>query len=183
MEAAVAVDWDGLLKSEMGWAIAQRREVQGEDEFKMRVKIVGPKGEVATTPFVWNSERHKHLVMKLVSEMCKMLNAQAAIIVSDTRFLNVPGFCKCFQIPEPGPGTWDAFHRERMKIMARFDYYFGNLPRETWDEALLVAIKGPRICRAAMTRYVNDGGKISFEPMNEMRDGNVHVGMLPTWWQ
>jgi hypothetical protein len=176
-------DWDLMLRQEMDWAIAQRKELKGgDDNFRMRIKIVGPGGQIANTPLIWHNEEEKRRVMFALSRTCQIVLAQAAIIVSDTRFLNVPGFCKHFKIPEPGPGTWDDFERERLRILKGYDFYMGNLLRDTWEEALMVAIKGPGICVMASTPYRAEGGQYVFEPMKDSRGGKTEVNMLPAWW-
>jgi hypothetical protein len=176
------MDWDAVLRSEMDFAIEQRRKVKGDEEFLMRVRVVGSHGQIANTPLRWCDKQEKRRAMHVLSEVCKITNAQAAIIVSDARHLNVPGFCKRFNLPEPGPETLDAFEKERLRIMQGYDFYMGNLPRDTWEENLMVMIYGPRVCRMGIVEYTKSGDEIVFEPMMDNRDGEITVSMLQAWW-
>jgi hypothetical protein len=177
------MDWDAMLRDEMDWAIAQRRQIRGEDEFTMRVKIVGPHGEVAVAPLQWTSGPEKRRAMSVLSATCCLVGALAAIIVSDSRFLDIPAFCKYFQIAEPQAGSFDAFERDRQRIMQGYDFYMGNLPRETFKEALVVAIRGPRVCRISTVEYTVADEEFTFLSAVSARDGAVEVQMLPAWWQ
>lgn len=181
-EQLVEMDWDALLASEIEWAKKQRRRVKGEEEFEMRVRIVGPGGEVANTPLRWTSENEKRRAMVALSLTCGMVGAKAAIVVSDSRFLNVPNFCKVFKIAEPKPGTYEEWNQARHRIMEGFDHYMGNLPRETWDEALLVFIYGPKVKRFATIPYLTLGDQLEFEPVRDDKEGAVTINMLPPWW-
>jgi hypothetical protein len=182
-EQATEIDWDQILRQEMDWAIEQKRKVTGDDEFTMRVKVVGPYGQIANTPVVWRNEQEKRKAMWAVSQTAKMTVSQAVIVTSDARFLNVPGFCKRFGIAEPTPGNLEAFDLERRRVMKGFDFYMGNLPRDCFDENLLVAIRGPRVCRMAIAKYTVVKGVVVFEPTMEDKDAKVIVNMVPEWWQ
>lgn len=177
-----AVDWDQLLRSEMEWAIQQKRNVTGDDEFVMRVKVVGPHGEIADTPVRWSSEEEKRKAMWAVSQAAKMTASQAVMITSDARYLNVTGFCKRFDIAQPTPGNWEAFEQERRRVMKGFGFYMGNLPRDCFDDNLLVAIRGPRVTRMAVTKYAFVNGIVVFEPTLEDKDAKITVSMVPAWW-
>ena len=174
-----------LLHSEMAWAMERKRERPGEDAFLMRVRIVAPGDQVVDTPLSWGSHQEKRLAMRVLSKVCEQMFAQAAVIVSDTRYLNVSAFCSHFGIPAPQqPGDFASFERERLRIMEPYEFDMGKLPRSTWEEALMVAIKGPKVNLMATTRYVAAAGMMSFEPMISAGDldGKVEINMLPTWW-
>jgi hypothetical protein len=177
------IDWDVLLRDEMGWAIEQRRRLKGDEDFRMRVRIVGPNGEMANTPIQWQNAQEKSRWMRALSTTCKMTFAQAAIITSDARLLNTPGFCKRFNLVEPGPSGWEAFEIERRRIMKGYDFYMGNLPRDCFNDTLMVAIYGPKVCKIGATMYSEVNGEIVFDPMDAKVEGKTKVFMLPAWWQ
>ena len=176
-------DWNKLLLDEMEWAMAQKRAKGDDEEFRMRVRIVGPGNQLVDTPLIWTSEREKKIAMDALSKTCGMVCAQAAVIVSDMRTLNVPAFCKHFNIAEPTSQNDDQFELDRRRVMKPLRFYMGNLPRHTFDEVLGVVIKGPRICRMALTRYTFAKDKaIVFEPIDLRVDRKASVNMLPAWW-
>lgn len=174
--------WDKLLADEMAWAIAQRTEVKRDEEFMMRVSIVGPGRQLFRTPLVWKSEEQKRLAMKLVSHVCGQLSALAVVVATDARMLNVPGFCRRFNIAEPIPPDYEAFNRERRRIMENFGNYMGNLPADCYEDALIVWIKGPAVCIVSQVKYQANGETIVFEPENRGSEKS-QVLMLPEWWK
>jgi hypothetical protein len=183
METAVGVDWDELLREEMGWAMRQKRNVIGDEQFTMRVKAIGPGGQIAKLPIVWRNEDEKRRAMWAVSRVAKDTLSQAVMVTSDARFLNTTGFCKRFGIAEPTVATLEEFNRERFRVMKGFDDYMGNLPNDCYYENLIVAIRGPQVCRMASTRYALVNGALVFEPMDDNKNATtLRMDLIPAWW-
>lgn len=180
----MTIDFDGILQAEMAWAMEQKRRlsVARQDDFQMRVSVVGQRGEIARTPIQWDSEALKRRVMRALSQACKELDAAAVVVASDVRCLNLEAFCAFFSIAVPkGREDMDAFERERQRVMEPYDFYMGNLPRELWEEYLMVFAHGPRVKRALRCAYRVEGGSFVFEPVAE--DGGVmSIPMIPAWW-
>lgn len=175
-------NWDQLLNEEMEWGMGQLRRLKGKDDsFEMRVKVIGPNGEIAKTPLRWRDEQEKRRAMAALSHCCMVMAAQAAMVCSDARFLNTPAFCRHFEIPEPTPTTLDAFEKNRRRIMEPYDYYMGNLPPELYHDILMVWIEGPRVKRFAVMPYSRVDGRLQFEPKEEPPT-SVQILMLPKWW-
>lgn len=174
--------WDKLLAEEMAWAIAQRSSVKGDEEFMMRVSIVGPGRQLMRTPLIWKSKDQKRLAMKLVAQVCGHINAMAVVVAMDARELNVAGFCRRFNLTEPVPPDYEAFNRERARIMESFDNYMGNLPADCYEDTLIVWIKGPAVCLASKVKYRVHDSLTVFEP-EERGSEKSQVLMLPEWWK
>lgn len=176
------MDWDGLLKSEMDAAVRQRARLKGDDEFVMSVKMVSSRGDIADTCLIWRDGEDKRLVMKLVAQCCQVLGAQAVLVTSDARFLDVDGFCRRFNVPRPEAG-FEAFDRERRRVMAGFGDYMGNLPNDCYNDVLIVAVKGPSINRFVSTAYRVTENDIVFSKTEEQQTGFVEINLIPTWWK
>lgn len=176
------MDWDAVLKEEMDAAVMQRIRLKGDDEFQMSVKVVGPAGQIASTGLMWRDEAEKHFVMALVAKGCMVLNAQAVIVTSDSRFLDNEVFCKRFNVPRPEV-DFEGFDRERRRVMAGFKNYYGNLPSDCYRDALIVAAKGPSICRLMSTAYRWSEGGFVFAKTEEQTKGILQMNLIPTWWK
>jgi hypothetical protein len=176
------IDFDKLLDDEMDWAIAQRRALgPGNDDFQMRVQIVGPVGQIAKTPLQWTSEQEKHKCMYVLAEVCRITVAQAAIVTSDIRRLEVDAFCKHFGIAPPTPSTLDAFERERQRVMKPFDFYMGNLPPHLYADALMCFAYGPAVKKIRCCEYRASDGRLIFDPQLSQVTG-LQIDMLRPWW-
>jgi hypothetical protein len=176
---------ESIMKHEMAEAIRQKRACRIDDEnaFAMRVSIVGPGGQVAEVPFMqWKNRDEKRLKMHILSALCKKVSATAALVVSDARYIVPEAFCEHFKLPFPQTETfWDDYQR----VMADFDYDMENLPRQLWEEALMVVAYGPRVTKMMMAKYSVVNRVYVFEP-SEMMPGGDHgktqVEMIPAWW-
>jgi hypothetical protein len=177
-------DFTALLHKEMAWAIEQKRAcaVDRQDDFNMRVKVVGPIGQIATTPLRWEDEDQKRACMRAVSATCKIMMAQGVVVASDTRHYNMPKFCEFFHIPEPHTAEeskiWEI---ERRRIMKPYDYYIGNLPRALWLEALMVMARGPRVNLAMRSEYNVVDRTFVFETPVLISE-QIDIRMVPPWW-
>jgi hypothetical protein len=178
-------DLDLLLQEEIMWAIAQKQKcpVDEPEAFAMRVKVIGPIGQIANTPLQWGSMEQQHAMMAALSEVCKRTYAQAAIITTDIRYLLPEQFCEHFGLPMPTPATLKQWNKERERVMKPFNYEFGKLPRHTWEEALMATAYGPRVSKMVTAKYQVQGNGFVFQPPERLPDnGGLQVCMLPAWW-
>jgi hypothetical protein len=179
------IDYDRILRREMRWAIQTKQQCKATDpdDFPMRVSVTGPKGELVRTPIRWGSMADKYDVMELLSGMCKMVHASAAIITTDARFLNIDAFCIEFNLPTPTPENSEAWEEQRRRVMEPYGFEMKNLPRHTFDETLICSAYGPRIAKMHMTPYDVVAGRFVFQPSTMTGDDEaVRVNMIPQWW-
>ncbi len=182
------IDFDNILTSELGWAVDQKRSLTPQDSqeaFQMRVRAVGPNGEIATIPgAIWSDRQQQRRVMQAVSEACKEIGAAAIVVTSDARFLLPKNFSEHFNIPMVTLDTMESWEKERQRIMKGYGNLMGNLPRHTWDEALICSIYGPRVKKFGMLAYRAKGPEFVFDPpiiTNE--ESKFQQYMIPAWWQ
>jgi hypothetical protein len=177
------VDFEKLLDWEMDLAIAQRRTLGcGTDDFQMSVKVIGPLGQIVPTPLQWHNEEEKYRAMRAVSQCCRLLAAQAVVVVMDVRSMEVDAFCRHFQIEPPTRETFDTFDRERRRVMKPFGFYMGNLPPHLYRDALLAFAYGPRIKLVRCVGYRAEAGKLIFDPpIAQVKE--LSILMVPAWWE
>jgi hypothetical protein len=178
-------NFGALLAEEMDWAISQKRRLgveAGDNSFQMRVRIVGPNGELATTPLSWTSMDEKYRAMAALAEVCRITFARAAMVCSDVRTLNTEAFCVRYGVVRP-QDDMDGFERGRLRVMEEQigSLSFEDLPRDLCIEALMVFIKGPKVQLAQVCGYSVVDGVYVFEKPVDL-DGRVTIGMLPEWW-
>ena len=65
--------------------------------------------------------------------------------------------------------------------MTLYVNYTGNLPRQLFTDALMVAIYGPSVKLCAIETYRIVDGRFVFTRPPGMPD-DVQIGMLPAWW-
>lgn len=176
-------DIEKIMQAEMDLAVTKKSacKVDEEDAFAMRVSIVGPDGRVMEVPHMqWRSNKEKRLKMLILSALCQKVSATAALVMTDARYLVPEEFCKHFNLPFPQTENfWDDYTR----IMADYNYEMGRLPRNLWEESLIVVAYGPRIAKMMMTRYTVVDRAYVFEPSVMMPEsGETHVDMIPAWW-
>lgn len=153
------------------------------------ITIFPPEGQVKIIGLVYNSNTERAAMRKLVQEEARSRNAEAIMLASDSRWTNTNLIRKAFphmpDIKECGLEAWKAAY---YKLLAVFDGQLRNMPRDAWEEAVTVAMKGPNIAPIIlMAKYVEGpSDTIEYLP-SEARDGDSeHTGgefeMIPNWW-
>jgi hypothetical protein len=158
-----------------------------EEAFMPKVMIIGPNDESCVTPANWRNEQEKYAMMRAATEAARRLFAQAIVVVSDTRWIMSDVFCEHFKV-EPPNGTregFDAYQKHYLAILHKHGGEMKNLPRQLWQEAVTVAIKGPR-CGAHVRMAPYDcgpGDKVHYLPP-EPREGEqrIQMNLIPEWW-
>lgn len=170
---------DEILIDETFKAIQTKRTLKSSEEFLARIDIVLPTGQIISSPPVsFSSPERKRNLMRALSIILGAIEAQAAIITTDARYLNHDAFVAYFEIKD---SSREAFMTEYQRILAAHGNSMSNLPRQLWKEALCVTIVGKDVSRVALTEYTIESGQYVFKPI-EFIAGNVEVNLLPQWW-
>jgi hypothetical protein len=151
--------------------------------------MLGPNFETASIPAIWKNEEEKYHVMRGVSYTAKKSLCRAVILISDTRWTTAtPELAEFLGIPpldEIGVEAWGK--RYSRAITERFDGQLKNLPRQFWQEAIVIVMKGPELHgkiplrMAQYERGPNDS--IHWLPMKQDDDARaMHFNLLPDWW-
>jgi hypothetical protein len=155
------------------------------DSFPNVVIMFGPNLEPATLPITWKGEGEKYAKMEAVSKVAGKTFAQAVALISDTRWVDEDRAVKILGIPPSAESGVEAFQDNYKRVVSeRYRGYLGNAPRELYKEAVMIAMKGPRIggIRTLSAPY-EEGPKDTIrwtEPPKEIQ--TVHFNLLPDWW-
>lgn len=178
---------DSLLNGLMGEAKRQRSSIPYSctDGFPQAVIFLGPNLEPYTHAVQWSNEREKYIQMEKVSKLAKLLFCQAVCAIQDTRWVSEEKICKAFGVPPSKEVGIEQFQQNWRRIaQERFKGYLGNAPKELYEEALVLVMKGPRIegIPSKMQPY-EEGPNDTIHWLPVKGDyRTVHFDLLPDWW-
>jgi hypothetical protein len=162
----------------------------GEDRFVPVAIVVGPHGEQAILPMTHHDGDDKRIRYNALSQAARSEGALAILIVNDTRWANADAFAAYFHMPKIEEIGLDAWSKEYNSILwGVYGGSLGNCPREVWEEALVVAVKGPAITPTMKMMKYRKGAGDSIEWLNETtteteKDAvGVKMNILPDWWE
>jgi hypothetical protein len=155
------------------------------DSFPQAVVLLGPNLEPASMPVTWHNEDEKYRKMAAVSKTARDMLCQAVALVSDTRWVEEANAVKVLGIPPSLESGIEAFQENYKRVMReRFGGYLGNAPRELYTEAIMVAMKGPRLNGPQVIFAPYDKGPNDsihwLKPSTDL--GTHHFNLLPDWW-
>lgn len=184
----MAIDVSATLDALLIQAKKTRARFRYSEDEKMcnTVIVIGPQDESAAFPVIWNSDREKEIKMQSFAAAARHTQAQAIALISDTRWLMSDLFTLHFGLPDVAKVGVEEFQKRYLTIMeTMFDGQIKNLPRELWNEAVLVAIKGPKIEPQTRMESYNCGPNDSVvftgdSPQSEM--GTMQINIIPDWW-
>lgn len=150
--------------------------------------VVGPGGEQAVFPFEHKSPRHKQIMATALAQAARSEGALAIVLVSDTRWANSEKFSAYFHLPDPKTMGLEAWTKEYSSIVnGIYGGSLGNCPREVWEEALVIAVKGPLITPRMMMLKYREGKNDTVEWLQEESVGDmkfqIQFSVIPDWWE
>jgi hypothetical protein len=155
------------------------------DGFPQAIVFIGPNLEPASVPITWSNENEKWHKMKAVSKTAQDMLCQAVALVSDTRWVEEDRIVKLLGIPPLAEIGLEKFKEMYSHIIGeRFGGYLGNAPKELFTEAIMIAMKGPRLNgpQAIFAPY-EQGAKDSIRWLPPIKEhGTHHFNLLPDWW-
>jgi hypothetical protein len=176
---------DGLLIE----AKAERaRYHYSEDEcMGNTVVVIGPEGERGVLPLNWRDADEKRHKMYAVAKAAKETDAQAIILITDTRWVKGDIIGLHFGLPSIEEVGVHEFQKRYWAILSsKYDGQIKNLPRELWNEAVLVAIKGPQIePEMRMACYIQGpDDEVMYVNGDSPPDAGVaQLYIIPDWWK
>jgi hypothetical protein len=183
--------FDDLLRLTLEKAKTNRAKFgySGADRFAQCALVIGPNLESATLPIQWGSNREKRALMTAISLAAKDANASAVLLINDTRWCESEKFTDYFHIApisEIGLEAWQEEYGEIIRGI--YGGSMGNLPRELWNEALIVSGKGPLVGEKSVIAFYREGRNDSVEWIeNPMKtsggDIQTKMYMLDDWWE
>ena len=178
---------DALLKA----AKTERASYRYSEDERMgnTAIIIGPDDQRAIVPLNWKDAREKQGKMHVLSCAAAELHAQAIILITDTRWTKSDIFALHFGMKDVLEQGVEEFQKQYWAILSSmFDGQIKNLPRELWNEAVLVAIKGPAIePQTRMASYLqgpNDDVVFTGDsPQSDQEMWKTELYVIPDWWK
>ena len=160
-----------------------------EDEKMAQVAgVITPNGNVSMLSLLWRDNEEKRQKMRALCLTAKSVDALAVALITDSRWCDGVKFAEYFKIEPPTAATGEKFEeyqRNYLKILNRYGGSIKNLPRQLWNEAVIIALKGPGIKpRMFMASYV-EGRRDTVEwlpPKPPSESYEVMINLLPDWW-
>lgn len=158
-----------------------------DEQFPNTVIVIGPNLQVVAQPVTWSDNREKYLKMKAWAEAAKMSDARALALVSDTRWTESDVFADYFKIPNVKDLGVEEYSKIYNQILHKPPYNgeVKNLPRQLWNEAIVIAMKGPRMkMQTRFARYV-EGPRDTIQwllPVPGMEYKETQFNLVPDWW-
>ncbi len=126
------------------------------------------------------SDEGRHMLKRLPA-LFALMNVSAALIQSDSMFVQSPKFTEYFGL---SPSlSLDAYSDEFRRILdEKFEGTMANLPRELWRDAIFTCVKGPKVpmLMISHTFKPDADGRVIYEPYYE--SANFEANILPDWW-
>jgi hypothetical protein len=155
------------------------------DGFPAAIIFLGPNLEPASHPISWHTEQEKYRKMKAVSEVARQMFCQAVALISDTRWVQEKDAVRVLGIPSIAEvGLEKYLDNYRRVVKERYAGYLGNAPKELFTDAIIVAMKGPRLDgpKQASASY-KEGPQDSIRWLGPITEEKIaHFNLLPDWW-
>jgi hypothetical protein len=146
--------------------------------------VVGPQSEHSVLPLPWRNDDEKRTMMLALSATARQMNVAAIAIISNTRFVDGNKFADYFHIGRIEDIGLEAFKKEYQSItVGVYGGSIANLPRAVWQEAVIVACKGPLIQSTIRTNIYDEGPNDTIHWIKEDTEPEgLQMLMLPDWW-
>jgi hypothetical protein len=161
-----------------------RYKYSQEEAFVPKVMFIGPENEVFVTPAQWRGERDKYAVMSAAAEVARKTFAQAIVLASDSRWIKAETFCEHYKINPPRTHEEvAAYQQQYLAILREHDGQMKNLPRQLWQEAVIVALKGPRCGTHTILAPYDRGPNDTVHYLSTENDfARTEMNLIPEWW-
>lgn len=155
-----------------------------EDEKMMPMAIING-DEVTIMGLAWKDEDEKYAMAAAANARARATHATSLSFVTDARWVKAATFCEYFRLDPPDKTNVDMFSRHYHRILAAHGGQVKNLPRQVWEEAVVVFTNGPGIPLTIQMAPYREGPNDTIEwlPSDEPRHGETgRSDMLTDWW-
>jgi hypothetical protein len=133
----------------------------------------------------WKDEKEKYQMAAAANAMARARKAKSLSFVTDARWVDGKKFSEYYKLPPPAPNTIDTFQSTYHRILREHGGQVKNLPRQLWQEAVIVFTNGPGIpITIQMAPYEEgDYDTIRWLPLEpEHKPTGSKSDMLTDWW-
>jgi hypothetical protein len=157
----------------------------GDEKFGPTAVVVGSDSSIESFPLNFRDEDEKQKMGRSIATIALGRRAFAVVLISDTRWINSDRLTEHFRMKPVAEIGIEQFRRDYHKILAAHGGQIKNFPRSVWNEAVVVAVKGPTIDTAIrMANYIegpDDTVEYAYvEDQTPPFGGELEL--IPDWW-
>jgi hypothetical protein len=172
-----------MMLLESAKKIREGYKYSGDEQMLPTAFIFG--NEITIMPLSWKDDKEKYQMAAAANAMARQMKAKSLSFATDSRWVNSDVFAEYYKLPKPTRDTLETFQREYSRILHEHGGQVKNLPRQLWQEAVVVFTNGPGIpITIQMAPYEEgDYDTIRWLPRDEeYRDASGKSDMLTDWW-
>jgi len=155
------------------------------DEKMMPMAYIYNDHNITVMALSWNDDKEKYQMAAFANLEARKARAKSLSFVTDSRWVKTEKFCEYYKLDPPNEKNIDAIQRDYHRIRAAHGGEVKNLPREVWDEAVVVFTNGPGIPVQIQMAPYKEGPNDTIEwlPLEDRHkpDGGKS-DMLTDWW-
>lgn len=178
-----------LMTDLLNRAKYNRERVGYSGHFQQCILVVAPNGAKAILPLEWRSDQEKQISCAALCYAAKKVNAAAVVTITIAKWVDSTAFANYFHTT-PFDGSKESYERHLAEYTEIMRTTYGGeiamLPRELWDEALVVACMGPLIEDDSLMAAYREGkgNTIEWIPNDVMdNDHGTKFQFIEKWWE
>jgi hypothetical protein len=159
---------------------------KGDERFVPVALLFVPDLDPAVIPLTWDTNDQKRNLMRALSLTARQVGAEAIALITDTRWTNSERISEYYNLPTVAQVGIEEFGRLYNKLRnERYDGEIKNMPREVWEEAVTVMMKGPGLTPQVRMAHYKEAANDGIEWLEEKTtnaDNRAEFMLLPDWW-
>ena len=155
----------------------------GDEEMTPTAFIVSEEG-IGIYALTWKNNKEKYRMAQIVNAMARELKARSLSFASDARWVKLEVFCDYYRLDKPNGQNVERLTSDYYRILAAHGGELKKLPREVWEEAVVVFTNGPGIPTTLKMAPYREGPNDTIEwlPRETHPDERGKSDMLTDWW-
>ena len=132
----------------------------------------------------WKDNKEKYQMAAVANAKARELKATSLSFATDARWVNLEVFCRYYRLDKPTSRNTDRLERDYYRILQAHGGEVKNLPREVWEEAVVVFTNGPGIPVTLQMAPYREGPNDTIEWIPRENDEHTRgrSDLLTDWW-
>jgi hypothetical protein len=154
-----------------------------EDE-KMTPTAIIVGEETIIMALMWRNNKEKYMMSAAANAQARTMKARSLSFATDARWVKSDVFCEYYRLDMPTAKTYAGFKQHYHRILAAHGGEIKNLPREVWQEAVVVFTNGPGIPLTLTMAPYEEGPNdtIQWLPVPTSAHDKGESDLLTDWW-
>ena len=170
-----------LLKQAM--EIRESHGYSGDEKMVPVAFILG--GETNSIMMLgWKNNKEKYQMAAAANARARETKARSLSFATDARWVNLATFCEYFRLDAPNGKNTERLTADYHRILQAHGGEMKNLPREVWEEAIVVFTNGPGIPITLQMAPYKEGPNDTIEwlPRTKEPGERNRSDLLTDWW-